>query len=358
MIRLLDQFSAWSSPPALARSLVAGFAAVLMLAPVVARAETTFTIHHFLSPKALTHEKFLEPWAERVRQQSQGRLRFEIFPSMTLGGAPPDLYRQVRDGTADLVWTLAGYTPGVFPRLEVFELFGVHGASAKATSLAIQDLLPELAPDLAEVHPVLVHVHGGNALHLVDRQVGTLADIRGLKLRSPSRTGVWMLEAFGAEPVGMPVPALPQALSAGTIDGALIPFEVAIPLRIAQFAKHSVELDGGRRFGTSVFLFLMNKARYEALPADLRAIIDANSGSAIVSEVAAAWDEMEPMGIKVARDAGRTVTRLDVERSAAFDAAAEAVQARWVGEAKAKGIDAAGLLARAKERIATHSAGP
>lgn len=330
-------------------------AVLVFVAGAAARAdEFTFTIHHFLSPRAITQTKLLEPWAERVTQQSGGRLRFEIFPSMTLGGRPASLYQQVRDGTADLVWTLPGYTPGVFPRLEVFELAGVHGGSAYATTMAIQDLLPDVAPDLKDVKPILVHVHAGNALHLVDRKVQSPADVASLKIRSPSRTGVWMIESWNAEPVGMPVPDLPQALSKRTIDGALIPFEVAIPLKVADLTSVSVELQGKRRFGTSTFLFAMNKARYDALPPELKQVIDDNSGRAIAGGIADAWDAIEPVGKDLARDRGNQVYELSPEASTAFDDLHQGLADRWVNEVDELGIDGKTLLAKAKSAIARH----
>ncbi len=333
----------------------AAAAACLGLAAPTSAQDYTFTIHHFLSPKAPAHTKLLAPWAERVTKASGGRLKFEIFPSMALGGKPPELYKQVRDGTADFAWTLPGYTPGVFPRLEVFELAGVHGGSAQATTKAIQDVLPDLMADLSDIKPILIHVHAGNALHLVNKDVQSLADVAGLKLRSPSRTGVWMLQAWNAEPVGMPVPALPQALSKGTIDGALIPFEVAIPLKIAQLAQYSIELDGARRFGTSTFLFAMNKQRFDGLPADLKAIIDQHSGSSIAGEIGAAWDKIEPVGKKIATDKGRTVRQLSPEVTAQFDKLNAALADRWVKEASARGIDAEALLQKAKAAVAKYS---
>lgn len=123
--------------------------------------EVTLTLHHLLSPKSLAHSQFLEPWAKRVEEQSGGRIQVKIFPSMSLGGAPPELYRQVRDGTVDMVWTV-GYTPGVFTRTEVFELPFVHRGSARATNLAIQDMYDQyLAEDFKDVHPILLHVHPG-----------------------------------------------------------------------------------------------------------------------------------------------------------------------------------------------------
>jgi len=316
--------------------------------------EFKFSIHHFLSPKAPAQAALIEPWAKAVEEQSGGRIKFEIFPAMALGGKPPELYSQVRDGVADVVWTVPGYTPGTFPRLEVFELPSVHQGSAKATNMAIQSLSAEIAPDLEDVKPILVHVHSGNALHLVNKTVNSAADFNGLKVRSPSRTGAWMLEELNAEPVGMPVPALPQALSKGTVDAGLVPFEVALPLKLAELTENSVQLDNGGRFGTATFLFAMNKDSYNSLPDDLKAVIDANSGAALAEKMGIAWDSIEPKGIKVAQDAGNTVTTLSPEASSEFNSAFDAVADRWVKEATDAGIDGAALLSAAKEAVSAN----
>jgi TRAP-type C4-dicarboxylate transport system substrate-binding protein len=317
--------------------------------------EFTFSIHHFLSPRAATQTVLLEPWVEAIEKASDGRIRFEIFPAMALGGTPPELYSQVRDGVADLVWTLPGYTPGTFPRTEVFELPNVHVGDARATNLAIQDLMEDLAPDFEDVHPILVHVHAGNALHLASGTVESAEDFAGLKVRSPSRTGAWVLEALGAEPVGMPVPALPQALSKNTVDAGLVPFEVAIPLGLAELTAASVELNEGARFGTSTFLFAMNKESYESLPDDLKQVIDDHSGRALAAEIGTAWNDIEPIGKKMATDAGNSVTALSAEATAAFDAPFEAVAQRWIEEVSANEIDGAALLEKARAAVASHT---
>ena len=317
--------------------------------------EFTFSIHHFLSPKAPAQTVLLEPWVEAVQEASDGRIQFEIFPSMSLGGKPPELFSQVRDGAADLVWTLPGYTPGTFPRTEVFELPNVHGGDARATNLAIQDLMDDLSADFEDVHPILVHVHSGNAVHLASGEITSASDFNGLKVRSPSRTGAWVLEALGAEPVGMPVPALPQALAKNTVDAGLVPFEVAIPLGLAELTSASVELDEGARFGTSTFLFAMNKASYESLPDDLKQVIDDHSGMALAAEIGVAWNEIEPVGKRLAVDAGNSVLSLSAEATAEFEAPFEAVAERWVEEVSGNGIDAASLLEKARAAVASHA---
>lgn len=325
------------------------------LALPAAAQEVTLTVQHFLSPKSATQTRLIEPWAKRIEEASQGRIKIEIFPAMALGGKPPELYRQVRDGVVDVVWTLPGYTPGVFPRVEVFELPEVHRGSALQTTLAMQDLMPVLGEDFRDVHPLLVHSHAGNALHMVAGPIASAADLAGKKLRTPSRTGAWMIEAWGAEPVGMPVPDLPQALSKGVVDGALVPFEIMPPLKLQELTAASIEGPGGLRFGTSVFLLAMNKARYEGLPADLRAIIDAQSGASLAAEIGKVWDEVEAPGKAMqAASAGGQVVQLDAAAYDALIALTASVTDRWVAEVSGQGIDGKALVEQAKQAIAAH----
>jgi len=338
---------------ALGAAMFAGLGA----APVQSADSVTLTIQHFLSPKSATQTDFIEPWAKRVEEQSQGRIRFEIFPSMAMGGKPPELYRQARDGSVDIVWTVLGYTPGAFPRAEVFELAGVHRGSARATTLAIQDVFADhLASEFTDVKTILVHTHAGNAFHMVSKPVRGLADLKGLKLRTPTRTGAWMIESWGADPVGMPVPELPQALSKGVVDGALIPFEVAIPLKVHELTRYSVEGAQGERFGTAVFLYAMNRGRYEALPAELKAVIDANSGSGIAAWAGEVWDRIEAPAKALVEGRGNEIVRLDDAALAAFAPKTEETVARWVAEVTSKGIDGAALVAAARAAVAAHTA--
>ncbi len=332
-----------------------GLVTTFIISSAVQAAEVTLTLHHFLSPKSATHEKFLVPWAEKVEADSQGRLKIEIFPSMAMGGKPPELYRQVRDGVADIVWTLPGYTPGVFPRSEVFELPTVHGGNAEATNLAIQENFSMIAEDYKDIHPLLIHVHAGNALHTVSKSVNTVDDVKGLKFRTPSRTGAWMIQAWGAEPVGMPLPALPQALSKGAVDGALVPFEIFPPYKLHQLTQYSYEGEDLTRFGTSVFMFAMNKDRYQSLPDDLKKVIDDNSAS-WAGPMGKLWNGNEEAGKTLqAQSDGGIVVALDAAGKGTFDALGKIVVDKWIAEVTPNGIDGAALVNAARASIVNHS---
>ena len=321
----------------------------------VSAEETTLILSHFLSPKSPPHVKFIEPWARKIEKDSKGKVKIEIYPSMVLGGKPPELYRQLRDGAADIVWTVTGYTPGVFPRVEAFELPTVHRGSARATSLAIQDSFDLISDDFKDIKPILVYVHAGNALHLVNGCAENLNDLKGLKIRTPSRTGGWLIDAWGAEPVGIPLPSLPQALSKGTVDGALIPFEIVPPIKVHELTKCSVTAINDARFGTSVFLFAMNKKRFEGLSADVQAVIEANSGAVIAEQVGMLWNEMEKPGISLQKKTGSPIHQLSKKVSDQMDKLGETVVKRWVAEAKKSGINADELIKKARASVIKNS---
>ncbi len=316
----------------------------------------SLTLHHFLPTTSITHADFLVPWAERVAAASDGRLTVEIFPAMQLGGSPPGLYDQAREGVADIVWTLPGYTPGRFPVIEVFELPFVAGTAA-ATSQAAQAYYEAHADKVfTEVQVLLVHVHAPGTFHIRGRAVESLADLAGLTVRAPSRITNQTLAALGAEPVGMPVPEVPQALSRGVIDAALLPWEVARALRVHELADTHTEVMDSRGLYTAVFLLAMNRDRFDGLPADLQAVLRDESGPSLAATAGQLWDEAEEPGRDAAREAGNTIVRVEGDAVGDWRAAAEVVIVDWITEMSAAGHDGVDLLDQARRLIETYSA--
>ncbi|WP_372053819.1 TRAP transporter substrate-binding protein [Tistrella mobilis] len=335
--------------------LAVASSAMLISASAMAADQVKLTVHHFLNQMAPAQTRLIEPWAKRVEEDSGGRISVEIYPSMSLGGKPNQLFQQAEDGIADIVWTVAGYTPGRFPKLEVFELPFVHLNDPVATNLAIRDMLAtDFADEFKTVKPLLVHVHAGQTLNMVDAPVRSPADVQGKKIRIPGRVGGWVVEALGGSPIGMPVPDVPAAISKRVIDGVMVPFEVVPSLKLDQLTRGPGEGANGERFGTAVFIFAMNKAKYDGLPEDLKAVIDRNSGADFAREIGKAWLAAEDVGRKAYTDRGTTIAKLTPDELAAFRTALAPVEARWIEDAASKGIDAAALVARARERVAAH----
>lgn len=320
--------------------------------------EFTFKLHHLLGAKAPAQTQMLEPWAKAVEANSGGRVKIEIYPNMTLGGRPPELIQQVRDGVVDLIWTVNGYTPGLFPRSEVFELPFVFVNDPRATNLAMHDLFEsDLKQDYQGVEVMFLHVHAGQALHTRDKEVRSPADMKGMKLRIPTRTGAWAIEALGAAPTAMPVPELPQALQKGVVDGALIPWEIIPPLKIQEQTKYQIEGFEKARFGTTTFQVSMNKARWDGLPDDIKAAFRKASGPEWWAKVGEIWRASDEFGIALAVKSGNTHVTLTKAETDAFQAALEPVVKRWVDEVTGQGIDGAGLVAKARARIAANRSG-
>jgi len=337
-------------------AVLAGGLLAVGVAQGAAAQEHQFKLHHFLSAVAPAHSQMLAPWAEAVEQNSGGRVKIEIFPSMSLGGRPPELIQQARDGVVDIVWTVNGYTPGLFPRTEVFELPNVFRNDPAAANLAMHDLFDEhLAEEYSGVEVMFLHVHSGQGIHMRDGEVRRPEDLAGKKLRIPTRTGAWVIEALGAAPVAMPVPDLPPALQKGVVDGALIPWEIIPPLKIHEQTEYQIEGADRERLGTTTFQVSMNKARWDALPADIQKAFRDASGPAWLADVGRVWRATEDFGIDFAVKAGNTHVTLTEAETEAFREALAPVVDRWVEEVTAQGIDGAGLVELARSRIAANA---
>ncbi len=339
------------------RSLVAGAALALaaLASPVAQAQEVTLKVHFFLPPTSFANTLFITPWCERIAQQSNQRMKCQIFPSMQLGGTPPQLYDQVRDGVADVVWTLPGYTAGRFPSVEAFELpFMMQ--SPEATSKALWDYVQlHGAQEFKDVKPLAFHVHGDGVFHMTSKPVKSLADLRGLKLRAPTRLTNKFIAMLGATPVSMPVPQVSDALSKGVIDGAVVPYEVVPAVKIQELVKYHSETDPAEpAFYTSTFIFAMNKAKYDALPADLKKVIDANAGQALSGQVGKAFLQADTEGKKLTTK--NTTNVIPAAELGAWKTVGNKLASDWVNEMNGKGLPGAKLLEDAKALIARHVA--
>jgi TRAP-type C4-dicarboxylate transport system substrate-binding protein len=332
------------------------FGIALALPGAALAQEVILKVHHLLPPLSTAHAKFIVPWCEKLAADSGGKLKCQIFPSMQLGGSAAQLYDQARDGVADIVWTLPGYTAGRFPRVEVFELpFTMN--NAEASSRALWEYVQQYdADEFKDVHLLAVHTHGPGYLHMRQKQIRTLADLRGVKIRAGTRTTNQMLAAFGATPVGMPVTQLPQALSSGVIDGALIPWEVVPSVKVQELTKFHTETDPlFPALYTQVFVFAMNKAKYASLPPDLRKILDANSGVELSAWVGRVLSEADAPARKLAEQHGNQFYTIPAEELVKWRDASQSITDAWVKDRNAKGDDGMKLLEAARALIAKYA---
>ncbi|MCC0026535.1 MAG: TRAP transporter substrate-binding protein [Zhengella sp.] len=319
--------------------------------------DVTLKLHQFLPAQANVPKLILDEWISRVEKDAGGKLEIEHYPSMQLGGKPPELMDQVMDGVVDLAWTVNGFTPGRFPRTEVFELPFMM-TNAEAVSKAYWDLFEKEMKDTdyKDVHIIATWVHGPGVMH-TNKPVETMADLEGMKFRAPSRVATQLLEQLGATAIGMPVTAIPESLSKGVIDGAVIPWEVTASLKVPELVKNHTEFADGYAFYTVTFTLAMNKAKYESLPEDIRKAIDANSGREFSAFAGKTMAGADAPSRELAVEAGNNIITISAEDSEKWKAAAKPVYDKWAADMDARGIDGKAFIDEAQALIGKYTAG-
>jgi TRAP-type C4-dicarboxylate transport system substrate-binding protein len=315
--------------------------------------QVVLKVHHFLPGTSNVHVNIIQAWCDKVGKESADKLKCQIYPAMQLGGTPAQLFDQARDGVADIVWTIPTYSAGRFTKSEVFELPFLT-RSAKGSSQAYWSFVQKNALDeYAGVRPIFLHTNDGSSFHLSSAKgVRTLEDLKGLKIRAATRLNSRMLAALGATPVQMPLPSVPESMSKGVIDGAMVPWEGVPAAKLQEIAKSHLDAPAGQpKFANSIFAFVMNQAKYDGLAPDLKKVIDANSGMAVSAWAGEKFDAVVAANHKLAGDRGNALLTLtDAEFQRWVKASAD-VDDQWVKEVGAKGGNGSALLDDARALI-------
>ena len=314
--------------------------------------EITLKFHHIWNPQAMASVNVITPWCNKIAAESANRLKCQILPAMSGGGTPSQLVDRVKDGVDDVVITLPGYTAGRFPTTEVFELPFMTN-SAEAGARATWEYINKYSlKEFPGTKLLATWVHDEGYVHTASKQVKVLADFKGLKMRAPTRQTNKLLASLGASPVGMPLPAIPDAVSKGTIDGFLLPWEVMPSLKLQELVKFHTETDPSRpALYSAVFVFAMNQAKYDSLPADLKAVIDANSGAALSQQIGKLWDGSQAAGRKAAQEHGNTLYTVPASELDNWVKAGAPLYDDWVADMDKRGNNGKAMLADARELL-------
>ena len=324
--------------------------AVLACSAVAAQAQTvTLKVHHFLAPTSMQHTRMLKGWCDDLAKDSANRIQCQIFPAMQLGGTPPQLLDQARDGVADIVWSVPTYSAGRYLKTEVFEL-PFMATNAKQGSEALWEYTQKHSLDeFKGIKPLFMHTTEGYVLHSA-KPVKAMEDMKGMKIRTATRISAKMVQALGGTPVQMPLPQVPDAISKGVVDGVLVPWEGVPATKLHEIVKYHLDAPkGSPRFANTIFVFGMNQAKYDSLSPKLKKVIDDNSGlaaSALAGEKG--FDSIVKPFSKLARDRGNTISVISDAELKRWEKATENVDDDWVKELAAKGIDGKKLIVEAK----------
>lgn len=332
------------------------WAALTLAAPALHAQEVVLKVSHFLPPNSNYQKGVLEPWCDKLAKDSGGKLKCQIYPAMQLGGTPPQLADQVKNGVADIVMTSPSYSTGRFPYTEALEQPFTLPPGGMAGSRVMWEYTQKYGlKDYTDFKLLAMFTGSGIIMSTSSKPILTVDGFKGVKLRSSSRSAAKLLAALGGAPVNMPPAQITEAVSKGVVDGAMATWELVPAVKLQEVTKYHMQGPANQpAFTQNPLVMLMNKARYEGLPAPLKAVLDKASGVALVELAGAAWDRAIVEGRKIADGAGNKTLTVKPEDYEAMRKASASVEVEWAREVAPKGLDGAMLVREVRALGAKH----
>jgi len=334
----------------------AGLTAPAVLRSRAAAAELNLKLRHYLPASSALHEEVLLPWAANVQDRSNDRVAIQVLPSLLVGGPPPQLMQMLLEGAIDLVALPFAAAAGRFPRLEVFEQPFIAARSAEVNAQAVQDFAARHAgADAPDLQVLAAWAQDRGVIH-AGKAVPTLAELKGVRLRSPNRLCSLALQALGGVGVSIAGADVPEALAQTVIDGVVSAWEAAP--RLYELTGFHTEVAGSPTLTTSGALLAMTKARFDALPEELRRVLAETSGPALARQAGQAFDRRSAAVEAEARARGNVHVEVPEQEKALWIETVRPVTAAWLEEMKRRGIDGAPLIEEARRLLAQHGGPP
>ena len=311
-----------------------------------ASAAAVLTLNYANFPPASTFPCVqMEHWKTEVEKRANGKVKINTYPGGTLLGAK-DIFDGVIAGTADIGNFAMSYQPGRFPVSEAMDLPHFF-PDAKTASVILADLIASFKPAEFEKVKVLTVFTCPPSVVMSSKEAKTLADLKNLPLRS-SGTGAEMMKRLGAAPVAMPQSDVPDALQKGVVKGNVSSAEVLKDMNYASYCPFVLKTD----LCVISFAVVMNKAKYDALPADVKAVLDG------LYREQAEWtgayvDQHVQEALAWSKETHKlTVNELSAEDRATLKSTAQPVIDNYVTRVTAKGIDGKAVIAFIRSKLA------
>ncbi|MDW8125457.1 MAG: TRAP transporter substrate-binding protein [Geminicoccaceae bacterium] len=333
--------------PRIARRSVIGAATALPLVYVnrIARAQTlSLSFSSWLPPKHPIVENAYRPWIRQIEEATSGRVQIRIL-AQPLGG-PPAHFDLVKDGVADLGYSLHSFVPGDRFLLQRVGEFSFLGDDAEALSVAYWRAFKkhlENADEHRGVKLLALYTHGPGNIHTKPKPVREPADMQGLRFRVPGGHASDLVQALGGVPIQAPAGQIYEMLSRGVADGVTITYEAITSFKLTEQVRFTTTLPGGI-YNTTWFV-VMNRAKWDALADKDKEAIEKLSGEAFARLVGKAWNEADRAAIEQMKAAGIQIFEGSPALAKAVKAASDALEAKWAEQARARGVDGKAVLA-------------
>ncbi|MBD1546229.1 TRAP transporter substrate-binding protein [Roseibium aggregatum] len=320
------------------RKLYAALAAALVLTASAASA-TELKLADFQPPSHFVVDKVYKPMAEAIKAGTNGDVTVTVFMGGELGPGPKEQYNRAVDGVTDIAFGLPGYTASNFPKTLLTELPGV--IDAETGTAKIQAHTDMLAKEYRRVQLLALWNNAPNLLFTAEKPIRSLNDLKGLKIRVPSRNAGLVVEAWGATPVSMPAPEIYNAMQTGVIDGAMIDATTLGAFKLAEVTKY---ITMGMDSTISSFFLIMNRDSFDGLSDDQqKVVLDAGKTAALNGNKA--WLGIADKALaKFKATEGKEVIVLSDAEAAKFNAASAPVVKKVIADADAAGLDASAYV--------------
>jgi len=273
-----------------------------------------------------------DAWCKEVEKRANGKVKITYFPGGTLTPAA-QTYDNVVKGIADIGESVFAYTRGKFPLIEVFDLPLGYKSGVQATGL-VNAFYDKFKPkELDEVKILFLHAHGPGILH-TKKPVYKLEDVKGMKIRATGLAAK-IVQALGGAPVGTTMPETYDALRTGVAEGAMAPMEALQGWKWGEVISSTTQ-DFGAAYTASMFV-VMNKAKWDALPADVQKVMEDVSKEWIVKQ-GQTWDAIDKEGYEFSKKRGNKIIALSKKEDARWVAAVKPILDDYVKNMKAKGL--------------------
>lgn len=210
--------------------------------------------------------------ASMVEKMSNGRLKVVIHSS-NKHKSPFGIFDMVKSGQYDMGHSASYYWKGKVPATMYFTTMPFGMIASEQYAWFYYGGGMELMNELYGQYN-LMSFPGGNTANQMggwfQKEINTVEDLQGLKMRIPGFAGE-VIAKLGAKPTNIPPGELYTALERGTID-ALEWVGPSLDLRMG-FHKIAPYYYTGWHEPGAELQFLVNKKKFEGLPADLQEIL-------------------------------------------------------------------------------------
>lgn len=324
-----------------------GFAALAAFTP--AAAQVTLNANTWVPHGHPLVAGMMMPWCADVEKATAGRVKCNLLPKAVV--AAPQTFDAVKDGLADLSFTVHGYTPGRFLLSDIAE-FPFLGDTAEAISVAYQRIYDRLLARVDEHKGVVtlgVFTHGPGQMYNTRHPIAALKDLEGLKFRTGGGMVNEIAKVLGATPMFSPPAEVYGLLSSGVVDGMMFPKETPVGLKLLPLIKHVTYVPGGL-YNVS-FMFMMNPATWGKISKADQGEIMKLSGEAYARRAGKAWDEADARGEAAVREAKIPIVTASPALIGEIKAKTAGLESAWFERAKTRGVDGEAALRALRAEI-------